>query len=218
MNQASRRRLPRKFVWTISPCDCFSRGNRMLALVGKPTALPTRHARPRQPVSAERADPVVSSIRVNCLQGMAKLNTINSHFGNHKVASPELTARGEYKLRVMSELPLALNGKQLTGATPRCICSIGTGLRRRNSTKFLEPRPRGVSRSLRGQGLTFTSEGRCSPLSTGRFPDHPNWKSSYPLTAANILPKRSSFCRPQCGRFPDHNQQHATSHLGAMKP
>ena len=178
MNDVSRGRLARNFVRR-SLCDCFSQGNQKLTLVGKPSTPSERQARRRAPVSVESAHALLPSIRVHCLQGIAGLNRIESHCGDHKVASSERTPKLRDKLFAVNELSIALNGRELTGATPGCKWSAGIRSGHSDSTKFLEPRPQGLSRSLRGQGLTSTSEGQQSAPSVardGRFPDQPNAK------------------------------------------
>jgi hypothetical protein len=199
MNQAWRRRPPKNFVCRISACDCFSRGNELSWLVGKPAALSQRHVRRRVPVSVEWAQALLSLVRVNRLQRIMRLNPIESHFETQKVVFPERAAECWCKLFGMSELSLALNLEgELTKAIPRCRRSLGIGLRRGNSTKFLELCPRGPSRDLRGQGLISTSEGRHNAVSMacdGRFSDRPNptnlGLSFYPRLAPSILPKDS---------------------------
>ena len=197
MNDVSRRRLPRNFVRR-SLCDCFSQGNQKLTLVGKPSTPSERQARRRAPVSVESAHALLPSIRVHCLQGMARLNRIEFHSGDHKVASSERTAKVRYKLFVINELSIASSRRELTGATPGCkwLAGIRSGLS--DSTKFLEPRPQGLSRNLRGQGLTSTSEGQQSAPSVARddrFSDQPNPKCvgvpTYSSPAPRILSKSS---------------------------
>ena len=117
MNDVSRRRLPRNFVRR-SLCDCFSQGNQKLTLVGKPSTPSERQARRRAPVSVESAHALLPSIRVHCLQGMARLNRIEFHSGDHKVASSERTAKVRYKPFVVNELSIASSVRELTGATP----------------------------------------------------------------------------------------------------
>src|SRR5437016_12159562 len=159
MNDVSRGRLPRNFVRR-SLCDCFSQGNQKLPLVGKLTTASERQARRRTLVSVESVHALLPSIRVHCLQGMARRNRIESHSGDHKVASSERTARVRYKPFAVNELSIASSRRELTGATPGCKWSAGIRSGCSDSTKFLEPRPQGLSRSLRGQGLTTTSEDR----------------------------------------------------------
>ena len=198
MNDVSRGRLPRNFVRR-SLCDCFLQGNQKLPLVGKLTTSSERQARRRTLVSVESAHALLPSIRVHCLQGMARLNRIESHSGDHKVAMSERTAKLRYKLFVINELSIASSRRELTGATPGCkwLAGIRSGLS--DSTKFLEPRPQGLSRNLRGQGLTSTSEGQQSAPSVGRdgrFSDQPNTKCvvvpTYSSPSSSILSKSSS--------------------------
>jgi len=197
MNDVSRGRLPRNFVRR-SLCDCFSQGNQKLPLVGKLTTSSERQARRRTLVSVESAHALLPSIRVHCLQGIARLNRIESHSGDHKVAKSEQTAKLRYKLFVINELSIASIRRELTGATPGCKWSAGIRPGLSDSTKFLEPRPQGLSRNLRGQGLTSTSEGQQSAPSVardGRFSDQPNPKyvgvPTYSSPAPIILSKSS---------------------------
>jgi len=182
MNDVSRGRLPRNFVRR-SLCDCFSQGNQKLPLVGKLTTPSERQARRRTLVSIESAHALLPSIRLHCLQGMARLNRIESHSGDHKVAKSERTGKLRYKL-------FAING---------CKWSAGIRSGLSDSTKFLEPRPQGLSRNLRGQGLTSTSEGQQSAPSVardGRFSDQPSPKCvgvpTYSSPSSSILTKSSS--------------------------
>src|SRR2546430_16676390 len=99
---------------------------------------------------------------------MTRLNEIESHCGNHKVASSERTPKLRDKLFAVNELSIALKGRELTGVTPGCKWSDGIKSRHRNSTKFLEPRPQGLSRSLRGQRLTSTRAGHQSAPAAAR--------------------------------------------------
>src|SRR5439155_11950495 len=198
MNDVSRGRLPRNFVRR-SLCDCFSQGNQKLPLVGKLTTPSERQARRRTLVSVESAHALLPSIRVHCLQGMARLNRIESHSEDHEIASPERAPELRDKLFTVNELSIALNGRELTGATPGCKWSAGIRSGCSDSTKFLEPRPQGLSSSLRGQGLTSTSEGQQSAPSVGRdgrFSDQPNTKSvvvpTYSSPSSSILSKSSS--------------------------
>ena len=197
MNDVSRGRLPRNFVRR-SLCDCFLQGNQKLPLVGKLTTSSERQARRRTLVSIESAHALLPSIRVHCLQGIARLNRIESHSGDHKVAKSERTAKLRYKLLAINELSIASSRRELTGATPGCKWSAGIRPGLSDSTKFLEPRPQGLSRNLRGQGLTSTSEGQQSAPSVardGRFPDQPNPKCvgvpTYSSPAPSILSKSS---------------------------
>ena len=197
MNDVSRGRLPRNFVRR-SLCDCFSQGNQKLPLVGKLTTPSERQATRRTLVSVESAHALLPSIRVHCLQGIARLNRIESHSGDHKVAKSEQTAKLRYKLFVINELSIASIRRELTGATPGCKWSAGIRPGLSDSTKFLEPRPQGLSRNLRGQGLTSTSEGQQSAPSVardGQFPDQPNRKCvgvpTYSSPAPIILSKGS---------------------------
>src|SRR5256886_12605992 len=105
MNDVSRGRLPRNFVRR-SLCDCFSQCNQKLPLVGKLTAASERQARRRTLVSVESVHALLPSIRVHCLQGMARRNRIESHSGDHKVASSERTARVRYKPFAVNELSI----------------------------------------------------------------------------------------------------------------
>jgi len=178
MNDVSRGRLPRNFVRR-SLCDCFSQGNQKLPLVGKLTTPSERQATRRTLVSVESAHALLLSIRLHCLQGMARLNRIESHSGDHKVAKSERTGKLRHKLFAINELSIASSRRELTEATPGCKWSAGIRSGLSDSTKFLEPRPQGLSRSLRGQVLTSTSEGQQSRPSVARddrFSDHPNSK------------------------------------------
>src|SRR5947209_8137858 len=197
MNDISRGRLPRNFVRR-SLCDCFSQGNQKLPLVGKLTTPSERQGRRRTLVSVESAHALFPSIRVHCLQGMVRRNRIESHSGDHKVAKSGRTAKLGYKLFAVNELSIASSRWELTGATPGCKWSAGTRSGHSDSTKFLEPRPQGLSRNLRGQGLTSTSEGQQSAPSVardGRFSDQPNPKyvgvPTYSSPAPIILSKSS---------------------------
>ena len=182
-----------------SLCDCFSQGNQKLALVGKPTTPSERQARRRAPVSVEWSHALLPSIRVNCLQGTATLNRIEPHTGDHKVPSSERAARLRYKLFAINELSITSSGRELTGATPGCKWSAGIRSGCSDSTKFLVPCPWGLSRSLRGQGLASTSEGRQNAVSiapSARFSGQPSRSCvggpSYSSPAPSILSKSSS--------------------------
>ena len=119
MNDVSRGRLPRNFVRR-SLCDCFSQGNQKLSLVGKLTTPSERQARRRTLDSVESAHALLPSIRLHCLQVMARLNRIESHSGDHKVAKSERTGKLRYKLFAINELSIASSRRELTGATPGC--------------------------------------------------------------------------------------------------